>query len=465
MPKEGDMNARAFPPAGVIVTAAFILAGACVELAANLPGHMSYDSIEQLSQGRIGIYNTWHPPVMAWLLGIADALIPGAVLFVMFETILCFGAFLSLLVFAAPKPVWPSALAAVLFILTPQLMLYQGLVWKDVLFADAAVASFVCLAHVARVWPNYGRRLAVATLAFALAALASLVRQNGIVVLPFAAAALGWIAMRRTASRRTGLEYGSVALIATVLAVLAAGWLLSFRGDGEPATREQLKLLQVYDLAGALTIDPALPLDRLSANEPALERAVRTEGVRLYSPVRNDPMIESPIVERAMAMANDGVVTRQWFDLIVGHPWLYLRTRAQIFWWVLATPDIEASRPVFTGIDGPPRQMRNLGIVPPRDSRDLALESYGRFFEHTPVFSHFTFAALALGSAVLMLRRRRPEDIAMALLLLAAFAFSASFFVISISCDYRYLYVLDLSTMMALFYLSLDTKSLFEASR
>jgi hypothetical protein len=187
--------------------------------------------------------------------------------------------------------------------------------------------------------------------------------------------------------------------------------------------------------------------------------------VRLYSPIRNDPMTSSPVVEQAMAAANNDVVSSQWYDLIVEHPWLYLHTRGRIFWWVLATPDIEASRPVFTGIDGPADEMRNLGIMPRKDARDLALERYGRFFEHTPVFSHFTFAALALASIALLLRRRRPEDMAMALLLMAAFAFTASFFVISISCDYRYLYVLDLSAMSALFFLTLDAESLFEASR
>src|ERR1700690_3343492 len=110
MPKEGDMNARALPPPGVITTGALILVGALVEVAANLPGHLSYDSIEQLLQGRTGVYNTWHPPVMAWLLGGGARPGPGPALFVVFDAVLCFGAFLSLLVFAAPKPVWPSAL-------------------------------------------------------------------------------------------------------------------------------------------------------------------------------------------------------------------------------------------------------------------------------------------------------------------------------------------------------------------
>lgn len=165
MPKEGDITARAFLPVGAMVTSPFILAGACTEPAANLSGHLSYDSREQPLLGPTGIYNAWRPPVMAWRLGIGEALIRGTALFVMLYAILCFGAYLSLLVFAAPKSVRPSALVAVLCILTPRLMRHQGQVWKDVLFADAAVAGFVCFAHVAGVWPNHGQCIAPVKLA------------------------------------------------------------------------------------------------------------------------------------------------------------------------------------------------------------------------------------------------------------------------------------------------------------
>ena len=78
------MPARA---AGLILLAGFV-----ATVAVNWPGHLSYDSILQLLQGRTGVYNTWHPPVMAWLLGLGDALVPGAGLFVAFDTALAFGA-------------------------------------------------------------------------------------------------------------------------------------------------------------------------------------------------------------------------------------------------------------------------------------------------------------------------------------------------------------------------------------
>ena len=50
------------------------LAGFAACLAAGYPGHFAPDSVWQLAQGREGRFNDWHPPIMAWLLGLADRL-------------------------------------------------------------------------------------------------------------------------------------------------------------------------------------------------------------------------------------------------------------------------------------------------------------------------------------------------------------------------------------------------------
>ena len=44
-----------------------LTAGFTVVLALNWPGQVSYDSAMQLADGRSGQYDSWHPPVMAWL--------------------------------------------------------------------------------------------------------------------------------------------------------------------------------------------------------------------------------------------------------------------------------------------------------------------------------------------------------------------------------------------------------------
>src|SRR6202000_1591581 len=50
------------------IASAILLAGFALMLAVNAPGQLSYDSVAQLADGRAGHYNSWHPPVMAFLL-------------------------------------------------------------------------------------------------------------------------------------------------------------------------------------------------------------------------------------------------------------------------------------------------------------------------------------------------------------------------------------------------------------
>jgi hypothetical protein len=172
--------------------------------------------------------------------------------------------------------------------------------------------------------------------------------------------------------------------------------------------------------------------------------------------------VGSSALQKALADAEPDVIAAQWKDLVLHHPWLYLRVRTRVFGQILLTPDIAGCRPVFTGIEGPAGEMEDLGLAPRRNARDLALAAYARAFEGTPVLSHAAYGVLAIAALVLLLRRRSPGDIAMAFLLISALAFAASFFVISIACDYRYLYVLDMAALYSVFYLALEPAYLFQ---
>jgi hypothetical protein len=448
-----------------IAVALILLAGFAAALAASWPGQLSYDSIMQLFQGRTGLYNTWHPPVMAWLLGLGDAVVPGTGLFLLFDALLAFGALLSLLLLRPMHAGWAAIVVAILAVPIPQLLIYQGVIWKDVLFANACLAGFVCLAHAAARWRE--RRIPAALLAASILflVLAALTRQNGAVLLPFAAAGLGWIAAENGMPRRMAVLTGAGSLAGAIVLVLGATALLDLRSNGDDGPAEQLHLLQLYDLSGAVAREPGLKLDRLADDDPGLEAVLRNRGASLYSPVRNDPLVSASDVQAALMQADDDALDAQWRELITRHPLLYLHNRAEVFAWLFFTPDIVACRPIFTGIEGPAHELGLLGIAPRRDARDLAMERYGKSFMRTPVLSHVTFALIALAALVLLLRRRRPADIAFAALLGGAFAFSASFFVISISCDYRYLYLLDLSAIAALLYLALDPRSAVMGTR
>ena len=122
-------------------------------LAMNAPGQLSYDSVTQLADGRSGSYNSWHPPLMAFLLGLFDRVVPGTGLFLLFQSGLLLAALLALVSHSSfedgPRG-WLTPLIALAIVLTPQWLLYQGEIWKDVLFADAAIAGFVALAVAGR---------------------------------------------------------------------------------------------------------------------------------------------------------------------------------------------------------------------------------------------------------------------------------------------------------------------------
>ncbi len=437
------------------LTAGVLGLGLLACLGLNLPGQLSYDSVAQLHDGRFGVYNGWHPPVMAFLLGIADGIVPGTGLFVAFNMLMFFGS-AALLLWMEARSGWIAPIAAALLTLTPQVLLYQGIVWKDVLFADAAIAGFVLIAFAAARWQKQCLRHACLSGGLVLLVLAALARQNGAVALAIGIAAIGALAAAQAKQRRTRAFaiYATTALVAALLLDTSANLALEMRTPGASGAQAQLRLLQFYDLIGAVKDRPDLKLDRIARKNPDLAQLMRDDGVRLYTPERNDTLVQSAELQSELADTPGSVIFAQWRDLVLHHPLEYLQVRMRVFAWVFLTPRLDRCNPVFVGVGGLPAYMRDLHLAPRQRPQDDWLRAYTGSFVGTPVFSHLTFALLALGELVIFLRRGSPTDLVMSFLLGAALAFVASFFVISIACDYRYLLFLDLSALVAGLYLA-----------
>jgi hypothetical protein len=449
---------RSFPAKTALT--ALLIALWLVVLALNWPGHFSTDSVIQLLEGRTGQYESWHPPVMSWLLGLADSILRGGALFAAFDATLLFGSLL-LLVRIRRQVSWLAAAVLIPCALTPQFLLYPAIVWKDVLFAHAAVAGFASLAVAAARWERRGLRMAFIVLALISLSLAALARQNGIVVSLAGAAAFAFIAR---AHAKSPMAYGGAFLAAVLFTIGTAMAALLSNADGGKGRVDEIKMLQLYDLAGATAADSALPLAALHRHDPAFESLIRKDGARLFTPERVDTMQKSPALEAARDAASPSLMATQWRDLIIHHPLLYLKVRAAIFRWTFFTPDLDKCVPFVVGFDGPERILHSLGVGMRYDARDQRLETYAQRFAGTPVFSHAFFAVLALAVGIVLFRRGTPVDLVIVWLLAGAGLFTLTFLVISLACDYRYLYLLDLAAMTGAFQAALGSERRFGRS-
>jgi hypothetical protein len=443
-----------------------LAAGLLVMLGANLPGHLSYDSVAQLYEGHFHIRETWGPALYAWVLGFFDGFIRGTSLYVTASAALFFGA-LAAMAGLRPRTSWWAAPVAAAAVLTPQLMIYQGIVWKDVMFANCAVASFVLVAYAGKVWPERGKRWGLLILALVLMAAGAQVRQNGIIAGGFAALALGWIAAQnptrntsQTTTRgrwRRGLVWAAGALVA----LLVVGQLETTLSEPPKAPKDTalgtgLRIVESYDVIGAMALDPSYPTAALSAANPAAAAIVRSHAKGDYSGRRVDFIDRDPEIGAGLNLLSDQAIAAQWRDLVINHPGLYLRVRIEDFRWVFDPPVIDWCLPIYLGVDAPAEKMAPLGMQHRYVQSDVMLYNYATWFLDTPVFSHVFYTGLSLVLGLLLVWRRQGADIPMAALQLAGTAFAASFFIISIACDYRYLYFTDVAAIAGLIYAALD---------
>lgn len=448
---------RASLPTTVVRVAYWLIlvVGLVLMLRLNLPGHLSVDSVLALREGRLGIRDTWNPAIFGWLLGVTDRVWPGGGLVVVLNGVLLFGAW-GALALLRPRASWLAPLVSAGALALPQVLIYPAIVWKDVLFATSTLAGFVLLAVAAR--RGMTGQLPALALAALLLAAASLFRQNGLVLVPFAALAVTAVAWR--AGRRQALVLGGGWLVAVVALTLVLSAVAKPEGPGSPdrAGDRGVRILQSYDIVGAAVLEPQRRMPTIASARPGLDAQIRAVAPKLYSPTRVDYLSRDRLFGDEIGQLTPEQLRGEWIGLITGDPVLYLRVRAEVFRWVLATPDIDKCLPIHLGVSGPAFAMNDLGMVQRFDRDDQRLFNYVTWFLDTPAMSHLAFAALALAVGVVLLIRRDPADLVMAALLAGTLAFTATFLLISIACDYRYLYALDIAAVTGALYFLLDPR-------
>jgi hypothetical protein len=435
---------------------AVLAAGLATMLAWNLPGHLSVDSVLGLHEGRFGVRETWNPAIFGWLLGVGDRITPGAAAVVVLSGLLLFGGWLALAE-SRPRISWLGPVAALAALALPQVLIYPAIVWKDVYFADTAVAGFGALALGLS---RRGQRPPWLALAFAavMFAAAALFRQNGLILAAPAALAIAWARAERGWARGLALAAGWLVAVAVLTFVLSA--VARPQGPGAPddAGGRGVRLLASYDLAAASAMEPGRALPNIDRLRPQVGAYFRAHAREFYAPWRIDVMGDDPILGQGLQTLPDEVIEGDWLDLMAHEPALYLKARESAFRWVLATPDIDLCLPVHVGVEGPAPALGDLKMPSRKDRRDIRLYNYVTWFMDTPGLNHVTYAIVALLVGVALLVRREPADLVVAAMMAGALGFAASFFVISIACDYRYLYMLDIAAVTGVIYLAADPR-------
>ncbi|MDG3438849.1 hypothetical protein [Nitrospirillum amazonense] len=458
-----DRQSAQRPVSSLVLGVIVLLWG--VILAISAPGQLSYDSIVQLNEGRTATYLSMHPPLMSAMLGVADSVVPGTALYLAFSMALFFGA-LALLISRAARPL-PTMVLTIAACFTPPVLVYQGIVWKDVLFANLAILAFAVLGTVDG--PLKGRRFIAYEVTCILAAFAALVRQNGFVVILFVALAIGLKEYRRVAPTGPAkkawrsVSFGFCAVLFALGVCSLSNELIRITAvRQESVVGAGLMVLARYDISGIIAFEEDFDLPLL--NERGVDIAKFENAIRQnYTAERLDNPLNphsSQIAISGFSHLSPAETINLWQGLILSHPRAYAAHRIAVFKWLMFPTDPSHCLPVHVGIYGPIDLIQSLGLKEGTRPSDQALYNYSTHYFGGPLMNPTFYAVIAALLIAYLLWRPTKGNVVIICMLLSALAFAGSYLVIGIACDFRYVYFLVAATIVAFLYIFANTENI-----
>lgn len=415
------IRAHATAPLAAVASA---LAGIVLVAWAFHPGYMSYDSFLQLQEGRSGSYLGWHPPVMSWVWGRVDRVVPGPFGMLIFHNAMFWGGLAALATVSAARA--PKAALCVFWVgLFPSSFALLGTVWKDVGFAAAFVGGLGSLAFC--IWRG-SRLLFVLSLASFL--YGSSVRHNSI--LAFAPISIFCaIAVRRLfpmARRLPLLVLAPVPLVAlfTLSAVISGGLR-----SGPPVCMRQAFML--HDLTAiALGTEVVRFPSYAVAGDPTIAQLSEH-----YTPICVDTLIadgERPAsLKLARTEEHCAQLTAVWRDLVPRHFGTYLEHRWKVFLHLLAIGPDELYYPFQNGTDANP-----LGITVSSSAFNRWVAGTLRSVQNSVLFRPWFHLGWTLIWVAIAFKNGAPNRWTILLLASSAWIYMLGYFPTAPSTDFRY---------------------------
>jgi hypothetical protein len=413
-----------FAPArrsGLLIIA-MIAAGYALTLYVFYPGVMTYDARFVYEYIAKGILEDWQSPVMILLWGLIDPIAPGpGSMFLLIVTLywLAFG----LLAFTlARRSIWP-AVVLVLLALSPPAFIFQGIIWRDALFANvwllAGVIAFVAGDCSAKL------RLPAQAIALCLFAFGFLLRPNSIIAAPILAASIVWPA--RFSWKRTTIVF------VPAMAALFGLYQFVFYGVLNVTRQHIEQAIMVYDLGG---ISHFAKENQFPVTWTEPETQLLLNGC--YQPTEWDIYWRLEPCEFVMHKLNDDklfgtpAITGAWLRAIARHPVAYLQHRSAFMWNFLAGANLT----MWTDDVYDPTKK----VFPDRPAFN-ALVAVHDALKPTPLFRAGTWLLLCIAVCAFAWRRRDTPAGTFAIGACGSAAvYVLTFFAVGVASDFRYAY-------------------------
>ncbi len=415
-PEPGTNTTRSAPLHFLLILAGFMLT---VHVFA--PGIMNYDARYVYQDGLKGFYGDWQSPVMTWLWKTIDPLSPGSgSMFILITTLYWWG--IAMLSSALWRRSLVLGIALPLVALTPPLLAFVGIIWRDVLMA---VCWLFAAAWVFEAGDRTKRPVIVQVIGLSLIILGVLLRPNALAAAPVLITYVLW--PQQFSWKRTAL------LFVPIMIALYAIMQLAYYGVLNATRQHPLHSIAVFDLGGIthFTGENQFPVT-WSASEAQALRGSCYDASYWNVYWNGDCKFVMAKLEAEPKVFGTPALSRAWADAIIKHPLAYLQHRLSFFRAFL----FDSHLTMWTAdIENPPKT-----VFEDRPAF-MTFKTIHDALQPTPLFRMGTWFIACLALCALAWRRRLTPDGAFVLAICGSAAlYVLSYLPLGVASEFRYVY-------------------------
>jgi hypothetical protein len=438
MPHAPDSAQAALPRRRALSVLVMTIAGFALTLAVFYPGVMTYDArfvYEDIAKGTLG---DWQSPVMTVLWRLIDPLAPGPASMFLLMAALYWLAFGLLAFKLARRSTWP-AVVLLLLALMPPAFVFQGVIWRDVLFANAWLLA-ATLAYVSAE-KDAKARLSLQAIALCLLALGVFLRPNALIAAPLLTATIIW-------PTRFSVKRAAILYVPAVVALFVLVQIVYYGALG--ATRQHpLQSIMVFDLGG---ISHFAKQNQYPVTWSAAQTALLANGC--YQPTQWDIYWRLEPCEFVMhklegdKLFGTPVITEAWMRAIIKHPVAYFEHRSAFMWNFLSNANLT----MWTAdVYNPSKR-----VFPDRPAFN-ALVALHDVLKPTPLFRAGAWLIVCIAVAGMAWRRHGTPAGAFGIGACgSAIVYVLTFYAVGVASDFRYAYWAVLAAISGAVVVALD---------